>query len=232
MKSFFDRISFPSFKELEPGEFPFWKLYQLSLYSSSLKKEPIKLPFFVAFPQISGVFQPFYLLPSFFSLFSGKKDPYFLKEGEKEKKKQSLHTKDFPSFFEGVLIEDKEGALLLELKPLYAKILSSYFSLSKDSFSILVMTKEERNSLALPISSEIGKSFSFSLEDLFEVNLSFNKKKLQFIKVKAPSLEVLRERYLLPSKVKGRAFFIPIKETPLKKSSSFFCKINPASLSA
>ncbi len=234
MKSFFRSLYFPSFRELEPGELPFSQIYQLCLTQSSLKKAMFNhLPIFIAIAESSCFFHPFRFIPSLASLFSKKSSPYFLTEGEEERAKAPFcQVMSGSTVFEGVLVERADGALYLKVGSFLFKQLSCCSSLAKKESFILVMTAQERKNLAIDSKQELGKKMSFSLKGFFEVDLPFKKRTLEFIKIFSEELQELRQKYLLPSLLQGRDFFLPIKERHLEKSLPSSLKINPALLSA
>ncbi|NDD58513.1 MAG: hypothetical protein EBZ47_04565 [Chlamydiae bacterium] len=80
-----------------------------------------------------------------------------------------------------------------------------------DSLSIPVATEDESiRAKHLGIFHEIGKTYSFKIEDIFETFFQQNRNKIRFFyaTVSSTGLTDFREKYLLPSRLHGHSFHI------------------------
>lgn len=123
----------------------------------------------------------------------------------------------------GVLKQKENGFVYLDVSNEYIDALKpilevpgtlSYLPTAKRSLGAHVTVFVESDAVT---PEELGKEFSFNVSDIrsFTQHTRDGLKKLWAIAVESPELEILREQYGLPSKLKGHAFHITLgKQLP------------------
>lgn len=171
--------------------------------------------------------------------------PFLIQERVKEKTTSVISPKllfgarQFKQY--GTLKQTSDGLVYLQVSDDYIHKLHPFLALdgAQKPFycaHIPVISEKELSTLSADQIKELGESFNFSVKDCQRINLEQHPdvESMWVLNIESPSLEHLRERYGLSSRLHSQDFTIVIgtklKEITIqpKKQDSYYFKVNPA----